>query len=233
MVEPKNAYEAVEYIMENGGKPMTAFTYAASLFGINEASRAMRAYRVECLKREAEAKRRAKAPQPIHIKSITVNEDERVVCVVFDDGKRIVRCDPHDQFDAEVGVSIAIARHVLGSRNKVMRELDKARWVAPKPCQEPKPEPKPRRKSFREFAKSHGFRTLSLLAKASGVSRQTLYAIDAGKPCKAKTLIKLVCAMNLDEKAEGELKAIVPHSPDYRTFRQPLSLPTKIIHQKC
>lgn len=51
-----------------------------------------------------------------YVKSIHVDEVERVVVVRFhDNSKEIVKCGKNDEFDVAVGVALGIARHLFGS----------------------------------------------------------------------------------------------------------------------
>ena len=53
----------------------------------------------------------------IGIESILVNEVARVVTVKFLDGDvRIIRCSESDEFDYNIGVSLAISEHIFGSK---------------------------------------------------------------------------------------------------------------------
>ena len=66
--------------------------------------------------------------------SITVNEEERVVTVVFEDGSvRMSRCSKDDHFDPVIGVAMCIAARKLGSRTKLKKYVENnARFVKPK-----------------------------------------------------------------------------------------------------
>ena len=55
----------------------------------------------------------------VGIKSILVNEVAKVVTVKFLDGDvRIVRCHAQDEFDYNIGVSLAISEHIFGSKTQ-------------------------------------------------------------------------------------------------------------------
>lgn len=55
----------------------------------------------------------------VGIKSILVNEVARVVTVKFLDGDvRIIKCHKEDEFDYNIGVSLAISEHVFGSKTQ-------------------------------------------------------------------------------------------------------------------
>lgn len=67
------------------------------------------------------------------IKIVVVNEKNKYTKVVFKDGDvQIVKCAPEDDFDKYVGFSIAIARHIMGGRNKLRSFVDKKAIVAKK-----------------------------------------------------------------------------------------------------
>lgn len=56
----------------------------------------------------------------LKVNAIYVNEQKKTVVVVFSNGhKKIVKCSPKDEFDAEVGFAIAIAREFVGEKMKV------------------------------------------------------------------------------------------------------------------
>ena len=55
----------------------------------------------------------------VGIKSILVNEVARIVTVKFLDGDvRIIRCSELDEFDYNIGVSLAISEHIFGSKTQ-------------------------------------------------------------------------------------------------------------------
>lgn len=67
-----------------------------------------------------------------NIKLIHVNEAKRTICVVFGTGaKQIVRCHPEDHFNVEIGVSLAIARNLCGSRSALKKEIESHRKDVP------------------------------------------------------------------------------------------------------
>ena len=74
--------------------------------------------------------------------SITVNEEERVVTVVFEDGSvRMSRCSKDDHFDPVIGVAMCIAARKLGSRTKLKKFVEShAKVVKPKKKAEKKDE---------------------------------------------------------------------------------------------
>lgn len=56
------------------------------------------------------------------IRSIYIDEQNKVVVVIFKDNKKqVVRCSPDDEFDYEVGVALAIARHQFGSKTQLRK----------------------------------------------------------------------------------------------------------------
>lgn len=62
----------------------------------------------------------------IGIDGVFINKGKRVCTVIFSNGhKQVVRCNPKDDFDPEVGVSLAIARELLGSRSALRKLIDK------------------------------------------------------------------------------------------------------------
>lgn len=62
------------------------------------------------------------------IKNVHVNESKGIIVVVFTDGgKEIVRCHPDDHFNVEIGFSLALARHIYGSRSSLVREINSKR----------------------------------------------------------------------------------------------------------
>lgn len=53
------------------------------------------------------------------IKSIQIFEEKKIVTVVFADNKiKVVRCAEGDNFDPNIGVALAIAEHLYGSKTK-------------------------------------------------------------------------------------------------------------------
>lgn len=65
----------------------------------------------------------------VSIQSILINEEAKVVTIKFLDGDvRVIRCHQEDEFDYNVGVSLAISEHIFGSknqRNKIIKEVAK------------------------------------------------------------------------------------------------------------
>lgn len=60
------------------------------------------------------------------IRSITVNEKEKIIAVVFrDGGVEVIRCREEDDFDVNIGVALAIAQHLYGSKTRFHKEVVK------------------------------------------------------------------------------------------------------------
>ena len=95
--------------------------------------KALKKYVEEDLKAAKEAAEMA-AEEKKNKMSITVNEEERVVTVVFEDGSvRMSRCSKDDHFDPVIGVAMCIAARKLGSRTKLKKYVESnARFVKPK-----------------------------------------------------------------------------------------------------
>ena len=56
------------------------------------------------------------------IQTIHINEEKKVVVVVFDNGrKQIVKCSPEDSFDTEIGFALAFTRAIFGSKTQVRK----------------------------------------------------------------------------------------------------------------
>lgn len=56
------------------------------------------------------------------IQTIHVNEEKRIMTVVFSDGtKQIVKCSPEDSFDTEIGFALAIARKLFNSKTQLRK----------------------------------------------------------------------------------------------------------------
>ena len=59
------------------------------------------------------------------IKSVTANEEKRIVTVVFKDGDvRMSKCSKEDDFDLEVGIALCVAAHMFGSKNLFKKFVD-------------------------------------------------------------------------------------------------------------
>lgn len=56
---------------------------------------------------------------------IQINKEKKIVTVVFDDDVQIVKCGPHDEFDEKIGVALAIAQHIFGSKTQFKKFIDK------------------------------------------------------------------------------------------------------------
>ena len=60
------------------------------------------------------------------VRNIYVDEKEKRVVVIFVDGqKQVVKCSPKDEFDVEIGVALAIARHFFGSKTQLRKFIQK------------------------------------------------------------------------------------------------------------
>ena len=60
------------------------------------------------------------------IRNIYIDEESKCVVVVFADGeKQIVKCSPNDEFDAEIGVALALARYYFGSKTQLRKFIQK------------------------------------------------------------------------------------------------------------
>ncbi len=60
------------------------------------------------------------------IRNIQVNEEKRLVTVVFTDGTHeIIKCAEDDHFDVHIGVALAIVKHLYGSKNKFHKDVAK------------------------------------------------------------------------------------------------------------
>lgn len=59
------------------------------------------------------------------IKHIFVNEKTKTVYVRFQDGSlQVSKCHPDEEFDLEIGVALAYARHAFGSKNKFKKMIE-------------------------------------------------------------------------------------------------------------
>lgn len=55
----------------------------------------------------------------IGIKNVLVNEKARAITVKFLDGDvRVIKCNEKDEFDYNIGVSLAISEHIFGSKTQ-------------------------------------------------------------------------------------------------------------------
>ena len=60
------------------------------------------------------------------IRSITVNEKEKIVTVVFQGGDvRMQKCSAKDEFDPYIGVALCVAQHTFGSKTKFKKQVRK------------------------------------------------------------------------------------------------------------
>lgn len=58
------------------------------------------------------------------IQTIHINEEKKIVTVVFSDGtKQVVKCSPEDSFDTEIGFALAFARKLFGSKTQVRKYI--------------------------------------------------------------------------------------------------------------
>ena len=59
------------------------------------------------------------------IKSVTINEDKKIITVVFKDGDvQMSKCDDKDTFDVGIGISLACTAHLFGSKNKFKKFVE-------------------------------------------------------------------------------------------------------------
>ena len=59
------------------------------------------------------------------IKHIFINEKTKTVYVRFQDGiLQVSKCHPDEEFDLEIGVALAYARHAFGSKNKFKKMIE-------------------------------------------------------------------------------------------------------------
>lgn len=79
--------------------------------------------------------------------TIHVNEEKKVVTVVFSDGtKQVVKCSPGDSFDTEIGFALAFARKLFGSKTQVRKYIARNAKVIKTPAVvKPKRGRKPRK----------------------------------------------------------------------------------------
>jgi len=62
----------------------------------------------------------------LKIKNVLYNKKNRLLTVVFDDGEVVmIKCSPKDNFDVNIGVSLAITKRLYGSKNKFHKEVQK------------------------------------------------------------------------------------------------------------
>lgn len=60
------------------------------------------------------------------IRNILVNENKRLITVVFTDGEHeIIKCSEEDHFDVNIGVALAITQHLYGSKSKFHKDIAK------------------------------------------------------------------------------------------------------------
>ena len=60
------------------------------------------------------------------VRSITVNEQKKIVTVVFQGGDvRMQKCSAKDEFDPYIGVALCVAQHTFGSKTKFKKQVNK------------------------------------------------------------------------------------------------------------
>lgn len=74
------------------------------------------------------------------IASILVNENKRVITVIFADGNvKMSKCSEKDEFDVKVGVALCVLYHMFGSSTKASKVIEqKVKFVTKKKKEEPK-----------------------------------------------------------------------------------------------
>lgn len=158
-----------------------------------------------------------------NIKCISVNEEKRIITVVFEDKDvQLVRCLPTDEFDIEIGVALAIARHQFGSRNKLRKTIDeKIRYVAKKKKNfememVAKVDNQTDKPFLKLFLKANNI-TNDEAAEKCGVSRSAISRARSGYCMKKATFNKIVKGLGLTEQqAEVFKKSLTLHQHDYR-----------------
>ena len=66
------------------------------------------------------------------IRSVLINKEKRVVSVTFADGEtKIIKCHPDDEFDAYIGVSLAISEYIFTSKNQFHKYVNETARVIP------------------------------------------------------------------------------------------------------
>lgn len=72
----------------------------------------------------------SKKPQ---IRTITANEEKKIVTVVFNDGEvQMSKCSAEDYFDINVGVAMCIAYHNFGSKTQMHKFIEKTAKIVKK-----------------------------------------------------------------------------------------------------
>lgn len=68
----------------------------------------------------------AKRDTRFAIRKVYSNSKEKIVAVVFEDGSReVVKCTKEDNFDVRVGVALALAQRVFGSKTQFHKFVNK------------------------------------------------------------------------------------------------------------
>lgn len=158
-----------------------------------------------------------------YMRSILINEEKRVVTVVFHNGDvRIVKCAPEDDFDPEIGVCLAIARHKLGSKSQIRKIVGcKAKVISKKEGTEQEPELEHVAKPDYEKLESYNHvpffsawlekNGLSVpdAAKLANVSEPTIRRAKEGLKIRQSSFMSIVSAFGLTtEEAELLRKSV-------------------------
>lgn len=94
------------------------------------------------------------------IKNVFFNEVKKTTTVVFlDHTSVIVKCTDNDHFDPEMGLAMALARKLFGSRSKFQKTV--AKWVATSAPKNEQLRKKAARKAEKEAAKVEHFKAQS------------------------------------------------------------------------
>lgn len=73
------------------------------------------------------------------IQTIHINEEKKIVTVVFSDGTHeIVKCSPEDCFDTEIGFALALTRKLFDSKTRVRKFISNNAKVLKAPAPQPK-----------------------------------------------------------------------------------------------
>ncbi len=148
-----------------------------------------------------------------YMRSILINEEKRVVTVVFHNGDvRIVKCAPGDDFDPEIGVCLAIARHKLGSKSQVRKVIGrKAKVISKKGEPESEPELEQEAKPEPDYEKLESYNHVPFFAawleknglsvqdaaKLANVSEPTIRRAKAGLKIRQSSFMSIVSAFGL------------------------------------
>lgn len=142
-----------------------------------------------------------------YMRSILINEEKRIVTVVFHNGDvRIVKCAPGDDFDPEIGVCLAIARHKLGSKTQIRKIVGcKAKVISKKEGPESEQEAKPdygKLESynhvpfFSAWLEKNGL-SVADASKLSNVSEPTIRRAKEGLKIRQSSFMSIVSAFGL------------------------------------